>query len=601
MRGRTSHTGGFRREKWYEILGVIYSSRTAILAIQESHLTDDLAANISKTFDTKLALFHSPLPDNRNAAGVAIVINKALLKADGVTCEEIIPGRAILASIPWHANSTIKILNVYAPNDPPNNEKFWSSLNEITSSNPHLKPDIMLGDFNLVEDSLDRLPCHPDDPNAVAALGELKGNLNLIDGWRRTFPDKRDYSHQHTPNASQGRIDRIYISNNLIGHAKEWAIDPPRIETDHWLVSVKISTPEAPLIGRGRWQIPSYLFENEEILNKINSLGSDTLLDIAATRFRRSATNNPQTIFAKFKTEVVEMCRSYAKKIHPTITNKIAGLKKRLAEVNNNPLVSEDDKMLESIVVKTEILELERILFESNRTYAKAKHHVHAETICRDWIRTNRAKKPRDTIFALYNPLSADTTPTHDSREMATKAKEYHAALQCNDRDPSTPPNPAKLEAILANITTRTTPSQKNELAKYLDWGDIHEALKEQANDKAAGLDGIPMELWKKMCSLYDSAIKQETNPYCDIVKILVNVFNDIEQHGIDPTTKFNEGWLCPLYKKGERDNAANYRPITVLNTDYKIMTKTLANKLAECQGHSTPTLSACSGLVVGH
>jgi len=39
---------------------------------------------------------------------------------------------------------------------------------------------------------------------------------------------------------------------------------------------------------------------------------------------------------------------------------------------------------------------------------------------------------------------------------------------------------------------------------------------------------------------------------------------------------------MCPIYKKGERNNVANYRPITVLNTDYKTITKALANKLAE-------------------
>ena len=100
-------------------------TRTAILAVQESHLTDDLALNITTAFNTKLALFYSPLPDNRNAAGVAIVINKALLNTDNTTFEEIIPGRAILVSILWHADVRIKILNVYAPNNPTNNEKFW--------------------------------------------------------------------------------------------------------------------------------------------------------------------------------------------------------------------------------------------------------------------------------------------------------------------------------------------------------------------------------------------------------------------------------------------------------------------------------------------
>lgn len=44
---------------------------------------------------------------------------------------------------------------------------------------------------------------------------------------------------------------------------------------------------------------------------------------------------------------------------------------------------------------------------------------------------------------------------------------------------------------------------------------------------------------------------------------------------------------MCPLYKKNDRNDIANYRPITLLNSDYKIMTKALSIKLAE----AAPTL----------
>ncbi|KAF9782884.1 Endonuclease/exonuclease/phosphatase [Thelephora terrestris] len=301
-----------------------------ILAVQESHLTDELAANINTAFETKLSIFHSPLPETRNTAGVAFVINKALLNAEKITFEEIIPGRAILAKIRWHGNTTIKILNIYAPNDTANNEAFWEKLRDLTSRKPEWKPDVLLGDFNVVEDSLDRLPCHPDNASAVAALGELKSHLNLIDGWRRTHPDKREYSHTQSSNTSQSRIDRIYISNDLLAPASDWKIDPPLIETDHWLVSANITTPEAPEIGRGRWQIPTYLLENEDVMSELNVLGKKTLYNIEANKYRRTDTTNPQTIYAKFKTDLVRTCRTHAKIIHPTITNKIAKLKEKL-------------------------------------------------------------------------------------------------------------------------------------------------------------------------------------------------------------------------------------------------------------------------------
>lgn len=165
---------------------------------------------------------------------------------------------------------------------------------------------------------------------------------------------------------------------------------------------------------------------------------------------------------------------------------------------------------------------------------------------------------------------------------MAEKAKEYHKSLQHKDRNPLQLPDPQKIEKILDNIDTCTTPSQKNKLAKYVCWGKVHQALHEAANDKAVGLDGIPIEMWKRLSAQYDACSNGEHNPHCDIIAMLTKIFNNIETFGTPPGTRFNEGWMCPLYKKGERNNIANYKPITILNTDYKIMTKALVNKLAK-------------------
>lgn len=67
-----------------------------------------------------------------------------------------------------------------------------------------------------------------------------------------------------------------------------------------------------------------------------------------------------------------------------------------------------------------------------------------------------------------------------------------------------------------------------------------------------------------------------------NITQILAEVFNDIQCHSVDETTDFALGWMCPIYKKKDLTDISNYRPITLLNTDYKILTKTLAIQLMD-------------------
>lgn len=59
-----------------------------------------------------------------------------------------------------------------------------------------------------------------------------------------------------------------------------------------------------------------------------------------------------------------------------------------------------------------------------------------------------------------------------------------------------------------------------------------------------------------------------------NILRSLIIVYEDIEEYGANPLSKFTMGWMCPLLKKGDKRLIENYRPITLLNSDYKIYTK---------------------------
>jgi ribonuclease HI len=165
---------------------------------------------------------------------------------------------------------------------------------------------------------------------------------------------------------------------------------------------------------------------------------------------------------------------------------------------------------------------------------------------------------------------------------MAKMARDYHEALLSVDRDPLAEVDTNEFNRVTRNMKTTLDEGMKDRMGKEITSGDIEAALKESANEKAPGLDGIPTEMWKLLHQQYRSAKEDKRHLYCNITEALAYIFNDIAENGITEGTEFNEGWMCPMYKKKEADNIANYRPITVLNTDYKIFTKVIATRLSE-------------------
>ena len=198
------------------------------------------------------------------------------------------------------------------------------------------------------------------------------------------------------------------------------------------------------------------------------------------------------------------------------------------------------------------------------------------------WVKSAKESSPRNTIRALKNPLQNPTQRETRSDRMAEMAKEYHEKLLSIDRDPKEAPDEEKLTKILENINMRLSQENIDKLKKEIDEDEIETALKESSNNKAAGLDGIPVELWKMLHHQYKSAKENERHKYCNITSVLAEIFRDVAKNGIKAGTAFNEGWMCPIYKKKEADDIANYRPITVLNTDYKILTKAIATRLTD-------------------
>ena len=169
-------------------------------------------------------------------------------------------------------------------------------------------------------------------------------------------------------------------------------------------------------------------------------------------------------------------------------------------------------------------------------------------------------------------------TYTTDSQEMANKMAAFHEEIQQIDLDPTGNPRTAIINDALKDLP-HINNEESTSLSDELTYGKIKQALKCSPNNKAPRLNGIPTEVYK---TLHKRHIKNsKTNkPSFNIIKLLKATYNDIENNGITEGSLL-EGWLCPIYKKKDHCEISNYRPITILNAEYKILTTALMGKLS--------------------
>ena len=569
-------------DKWGTINTTMRRRKIAILGLQETHPDDDLQETIEQRFRNTLCVVHSADPENpRNTNGVSIAINKGLIDAKSVTDRTVIPGRVLLIEIPWNEQDRLRIMNVYAPAQGEEKAIFWEYLRNLIEGDESLRPDIMLGDFNLVENpELDRLNNRrgADPPAARTALSQLVTELNLADGWRRRHPKKRGYTF--TGNG-QSRLDRIYTKEDIYPWCTDWGIEHPGFKTDHNMVHMQVTSENMPYIGKGRWAIPVNLLKNKILKKKVQELAKQMQLDSTMTPPGTATTADPQRALKTFKKKVVETFREYQRTHQPKLENAIKSLQKELEDKANTPGLTADEIQEQSGLLAERIEALEKKRRDGARLLGSARNRLEGETMTKYWARSAKESTPRDTIRALRNPLQEPTRRETRSDRMANLARHYHEQLLAVDRDPHQEPDAEKLATALRDVDTSLSQTDADNLSKTLNEEEIAEAIMNSANDKAAGLDGIPTELWKLLHQQYKSAKPDERHKYCNIAQVLAETFNDIATTGIREGTGFNEGWMCPIYKKKEADNVANYRPVTVLNTDYKILTKAVATRLS--------------------
>ncbi len=581
MRGFGGNGSRQENGKWWSINQVIRDGKIGILALQETHLTSERVDALNETFGATMRVLACLDCENQTGArGVAFAVNKRLVDAESAKLKEVKPGRVALLTVPWTRGKTLRVMNVYAPNEMKENAALWRDLSNSPVCRGSGKPNVMLGDLNMVEDAMDRLPPRRDPSEAATALQQLRVKLDMVDGWRERNPTERAFTYMQVATGSQSRIDRIYLSRELMQQANDWNITGAGIRTDHRLTSVGLANNDAPYMGKGRWAVPQALLSDTPFLRMLQDRGLQLQSELD-TQSERTALMNPQIAMASFKADVRDMAKKRAKQAIPKLIKRIEGLKSDIKQKLNSPDVLSDGTKNDVAILQGELVELELRSFGSKRLAVTVNDWAQGETVCKYWTRLNATPQPTTVIHELLeNSVSGVRTATRRSDRMASIAKDHYDGLQ-RDPDLDSDKQERNMVEAIEHLKPRLSDHEKTAMAEEITDLEVARAIRDSANGKAPGMDGVPTEIWKILLHQHRTNAAKGKAAF-DVARALQKVYNDVAKHGIVQGTGFADGWICPIYKlKKDTREIVNYRPITLLNTDYKLMTRILAMRVA--------------------
>ena len=202
---------------------------------------------------------------------------------------------------------------------------------------------------------------------------------------------------------------------------------------------------------------------------------------------------------------------------------------------------------------------------ESDAFQAGQKHDISSAAFYRQWTPRNAAQWITSIFSADWSNPSVPIHGGHPEKrasKMAEAITPYYTSLFRAKRT-----SEACRKAALHTLRTgrRVLAPTSQEIGSDVTGKEVIEILNSLSNGKSPGPDRLPNRLYKSMSAVF--------------APILTKVYNEAHLTGRLPDSML-EGLISLLYKKGPRDDPRNYRPITLLNVDYKILMRILTARM---------------------
>lgn len=461
-------------------------------------------------------------------------------------------------------DKNLLLVNVYGPNK--DNPQFFSDLKETISryKNHNI---IAVGDWNLVLDpnlDYDNYK-HVNNPRATQAVEKMMSDLVLTDVWREGNPECRRFTWRRQTPLQQSRLDFFLLSDYLFWYFEETDI-LPGYRSDHSMITLRLKFRQE-IKPNNFWKFNSSLLKDQDFIKEINTEIMSIIEEYAIDDYDRTILSDMSKANIKFKVSDKVFLDFLLMKIRSK-TIAYATHKKRKTKEQENKLIK-DIQILEAKQIKTE--EDLKILTDKNRELlllrekhiegvllrSKAKWIAEGEKITKYFCNLEK----RNYISKRMTKLSTENISITDPNEIKTEVHRFYENLY-KQNDNVKDCNISDLIKDQPKLSSEESKSLEGEIT--LEEASI--ALKQMGNGKSPGSDGFGPEFFKFF--------------WKDLGPLVVRALNEAFREGELSSTQKQGLVICIPKGDKPREYLKNWRPISLLNTIYKIGSSCIANRL---------------------